>query len=183
MTDVLGTDAIGELVRPVLTGLGYDLEDLVARTAGGRRELRIVVDRDGGASLDALAEASREVAAVLDDAELYGEEPYELELTTPGIDRPLTEPRHWRRARGRKVTVRHRTEDGEQTLTARVGDSDENSVTLISNNKGRFTETALTLDAVVEAAMEVDFTRPGEAELRRCGLDDDEIAVRRRPAE
>ncbi|UQE73395.1 ribosome maturation factor RimP [Gordonia sp. PP30] len=176
------SEQIGDVVRPVVTGLGYDLEDVVV---GGRagHEVRIVVDRDGGASLDDLAEVSRALSDVLDAADPFGDDPYELEVSTPGAERALTAPRHWRRARGRKVAVRRRADGDEQMITGRVGDTDEESVTLVTNVKGRMSETTIPLADVVHARVEVDFTRPGPAELRRCGLDDDEIERRRRPAE
>ena len=65
----------------------------------------MVVDADGGVSLDAIAEVSRELSAALDAAAAMGEVPYTLEVSSPGVDRPLTEPRHWRRAVGRLVTA------------------------------------------------------------------------------
>ena len=65
----------------------------------------LVVDGDGGVSLDVIALASRELSAVLDDSEVMGDVPYILEVSSPGVDRPLTERRHWRRAIGRLVTV------------------------------------------------------------------------------
>jgi len=176
-------ESIDALARPILSDRGYDLEEVAVRPGGERREVRLVVDRDGGAGLDELAEISRDLSAVFDEAGVLGEEPYDLEVTTPGIGRPMTAPRHWRRARGRKVAVTWTGDDGaEQQLTARVADSDDDAVTLLTNDKGRFTETRIMLASVVSAAVDVDFTRPGQAELRRCGLDDDEIARRRAPA-
>ncbi|MFT3714956.1 MAG: ribosome maturation factor RimP [Gordonia sp. (in: high G+C Gram-positive bacteria)] len=172
-------DAIGDLVRPVLAELGYDLED-VSAPAGGKRDLRILVDRDGGASLDDLADVSRELGTVLDASDVLGDTPYDLEVSTPGIGRPLTAPRHWRRARGRTVTVRLA---GGDTVTGRIAGSDDTSATLLHNDKGRFTTTDIPLSGVEKAKLEVEFTRPGPAELRACGLDDDEIERRRRPAE
>jgi len=95
------------VVGPVVAGSGYDLEDLGVSRVGRRHLLRIVVDADGGVSLDAVAEVSRKVSEALDaaektDGELIAGE-YQLEVSSPGVDRPLTEPRHWRRARGRLV--------------------------------------------------------------------------------
>ncbi|MFT4087987.1 MAG: ribosome maturation factor RimP [Gordonia sp. (in: high G+C Gram-positive bacteria)] len=175
-------DVVDAVVRPIVAELGYDVEEVVISTPPGGREVRIVVDRDGGASLDALAEVSREAADALDDSDVLGETPYDLQVTTPGVDRPLTEPRHWRRARGRKVIVK--LSAGEpSTVTGRVGDSDDERATLIRNDKGRFSTVDVMLADVAKAKIDVDFTRPGEAELRRCGLDDDEIARRRQPAQ
>ncbi len=179
MTIVDG-DRIGELARPILERLGCDLEEVAVRGPEGRRELRVTVDRDGGMSLDHVAEASRLLSAAFDEAGVFGDEPYDLEISTPGVDRPLTLPRHWRRNRGRKVTVRRAGE--ADTVTGRIGDVSDEEATLVHNQKGRFTETTIAFADVERAVPEVDFTRPGAAELRRCGLDDDEIARRREPA-
>lgn len=98
-----------DVVEPVVTAAGYDLEDLSVSRAGRRYVVRVIVDRDSGVSLDAVAEVSRAVSVALDAAEessgelLTGE--YQLEVSSPGVDRPLTLPRHWRRNIGRLVKV------------------------------------------------------------------------------
>src|SRR5437763_10645803 len=93
-------------IAPVVDGVGYDLEELVVTPAGRRSVVRVVIDRDEGVTLDDIAEVSRAVSAALDenDGEL-GRAPYVLEVTSPGVDRPLTEARHWRRNVGRLVAV------------------------------------------------------------------------------
>jgi ribosome maturation factor RimP len=98
-------DRVAALVQPVIHALDLDLEGIRITAAGRRRVLRLVIDGDGGVSLDAIALASRELSAVLDDSEVMGEVPYTLEVSSPGVDRPLTERRHWRRAIGRLVAV------------------------------------------------------------------------------
>lgn len=182
MSDATSTQ-IADAVRPVVVELGYDLEDVAVRGPAGRRELRITVDRDGGVALDQIADLSRAVSEALDETDLFGDEPYDLEVSTPGVDRALTQPRHWRRARGRKVALRRELDSAVTEVIGRIGDSDEDAVTLIHNTKGRMSETTIPLDQISRAVLEVDFARPGEAELRRCGLDDDEIARRRQPAQ
>src|SRR5215467_3213940 len=97
---------LAELIRPVVSAAGMDLESVRVTMAGRRRLLRVVVDSDRGVSLDDAADVSREVSAVLDASSVLGEVPYTLEVSSPGVDRPLTEPRHWRRARGRLVRVK-----------------------------------------------------------------------------
>ncbi|GIH24289.1 hypothetical protein Aph01nite_25990 [Acrocarpospora phusangensis] len=92
-----------ELLSPVVAAEGLDLEDVTITPAGKRRLVRVVVDRDGGISLDDVSEVSRSVSDELDGTDLLGGSPYVLEVTSPGVDRPLTQPRHWRRARGRLV--------------------------------------------------------------------------------
>jgi len=93
-------------IGPVVDGAGYDLEELVVTPAGRRSVVRVVVDRDEGVTLDDIAEISRAVSEVLDANDDGMGRPYVLEVTSPGVDRPLTEPRHWRRNIGRLVTGR-----------------------------------------------------------------------------
>jgi ribosome maturation factor RimP len=93
------------LLEPVVRAVGLDLESVRVGRAGRRRLLRVVVDADGGVDLDNIALVSREASARLDDTGAMGEAPYTLEVSSPGVDRPLTQPRHWRRAVGRLVRV------------------------------------------------------------------------------
>jgi len=99
------TDKIIRVAEPVVHALGMDLESVKVTTAGRRRLLRMVVDSDGGVSLDDAALASRELSVTLDASDVMGDMPYTLEVSSPGVDRPLTEPRHWQRAVGRLVRV------------------------------------------------------------------------------
>ena len=100
------------LLEPAVAAMGMDLEDVRITSAGRRRLLRIVVDADGGVSLDDIALVSRELSATLDRAAAMGETSYTLEVSSPGVDRPLTQPKHWRRAVGRMVTAPLRAEPG-----------------------------------------------------------------------
>jgi ribosome maturation factor RimP len=93
------------LLRPVVTAAGLDLENVRITAVGRRRLLKVVVDGDGGVTLDAITEVSRALSAELDANGAMGEAPYTLEVSSPGAERPLTEPRHWRRAAGRRVRV------------------------------------------------------------------------------
>ncbi len=99
------TDRLADLLTPVAAALGLDLDGVRITSAGRRRLLRVIVDADGGVSLDQIALASRELSAELDDTGAMGASPYTLEVSSPGVDRPLREPRHWRRAVGRLVLV------------------------------------------------------------------------------
>jgi len=93
------------LLEPVVRAAGLDLESVRVSGAGRRRLLRVVVDADGGVDLDDIALVSREASVRLDGTGAMGEAPYTLEVSSPGVDRPLTEPRHWRRVVGRLVRV------------------------------------------------------------------------------
>src|SRR3984885_3713760 len=96
---------IADVIRPVVAAAGMDLEAVRVTAAGRRRLLRVVVDSDLGVSLDDAAAISRKLSAALDTVAVMGDFPYTLEVSSPGVDRPLTEPRHWRRAAGRLVQV------------------------------------------------------------------------------
>jgi len=98
-------DRLTRLLEPVVHAMGMDLESVRVTAAGRRRLLRVIVDADGGVSLDTIALASRELSARLDRGSEMGELPYTLEVSSPGVDRPLTQPRHWRRAIGRLVVA------------------------------------------------------------------------------
>jgi ribosome maturation factor RimP len=97
--------SVADVIGPVIAAAGMDLESVRVSAAGRRRLLRVVVDSDRGVSLDDAAAISRKLSAALDAAPVMGDFPYTLEVSSPGVDRPLTEPRHWRRARGRLVAV------------------------------------------------------------------------------
>jgi ribosome maturation factor RimP len=125
-------------IEPVVGAAGYELEDLVVTPAGRRSIVRVVVDRDAGVTLDDIAEVSRAVSAVLDDNDGdLGRVPYVLEVTSPGVDRPLTEPRHWRRNTGRLVTVAVDAGDGTEQVTGRVTAVDDDGVTLAVEPRAR----------------------------------------------
>nr|WP_075743596.1 MULTISPECIES: ribosome maturation factor RimP [Actinoalloteichus] len=169
-------------MEPLITGalapLGVDLDSLDVGRAGNRRIVKVVVDAEDGIGLDEVASASRAVSAVLDAADtdqqdadgsgqagaLFGG-PYTLEVTSPGVDRPLTRPRHWRRARKRLVAVRL-AEGGE--LTGRVGACDDQGVTLLVDRTLR----RLAYSEVERATVEVEFRPPAEEDLRLLGDDE-----------
>lgn len=119
-------DQLVAALAPVVSNAGYDLEDLEIAGAGRRTVLRVVVDRDGGFGLDDVADLSRDVSAVLDDDDVLPGS-YVLEVSSPGVDRPLTLPRHWRRNVDRLVLVL-RT-DGDP-VTGRVVSASETAAVL-----------------------------------------------------
>jgi ribosome maturation factor RimP len=118
---------IANVIRPVVAAAGMDLESVRVTAAGRRRLLRVVVDSDRGVSLDDAAAVSRELSAALDSVAVMGDFPYTLEVSSPGVDRPLTDPRHWRRAVGRLVQV---TATDSGVVTGRVVSADSDGVTL-----------------------------------------------------
>jgi ribosome maturation factor RimP len=141
---------LSEALGDPLAALDLDLEAVEVTPAGRARVLRIAVDKDGGVTLDDIAEATRAVSCALDDSDLMGETAYTLEVTSRGVDRPLTEPRHWRRNHSRLVKAT--LVDGSQ-LTGRVGDSDGLGVTLEVSG----TERRLVYDDITKAIVQVEF--------------------------
>jgi ribosome maturation factor RimP len=118
------------VIEPVVEAAGYDLETLSLKRVGRRHLVRVLVDSDDGVKLDAVATLSREISAALDTAEEAGGEmivgEYELEVSSPGVDRPLSLPRHWRRNVGRLVKVTA----ADRPVTGRVTAADETGVEL-----------------------------------------------------
>jgi ribosome maturation factor RimP len=117
-------------IAPVVDQSGYDLEELVVTPAGRRSVVRVVVDRDQGVTLDDIAEVSRAVSEVLDANDDGMGRPYVLEVTSPGVDRPLSEHRHWRRNVGRLVTVAVGPAGGADEITGRITGVDDTGVAL-----------------------------------------------------
>jgi ribosome maturation factor RimP len=160
------------LLQPVVAAAGMDLESVRMTTAGRRRLLRVVVDSDHGVSLDDAAIVSREVSATLDATDVLGDVPYTLEVSSPGVDRPLTERRHWRRAAGRLVRVKA---GAEGTVEGRVLAADDDGVTMnVSGATHRF-----AYDDLGAGAIQVEFGRLADAELDEGSgdeLSDDELA-------
>ena len=156
-------------LEPTVTAAGYDLEELVVRPAGQRSVVRVVVDRDEGVSLDDVAELSRALSEVLDaEDEAMGRSPYVLEVTSPGVDRPLTAPRHWRRNVGRLVGVAVGPHGAREQLTARVLRVDDGGVVLAvekgGTKKGQVRKAAgertVGWAELGEARVQVEFARP-----------------------
>ena len=150
-------DSLVRLLAPVVEAQGLDLEDVVVTQAGKRRQLRVVVDQDGGISLDTVAAVSTAVAAQLDDSDAMGGSPYVLEVTSPGVDRPLTAPRHWRRNRTRLVKVA----TAEATaLEGRLVEVDDDGIGVESGG----VVTRLAWDRVASGRVQVEFNRPSKTE-------------------
>ncbi|MFF5171145.1 ribosome maturation factor RimP [Micromonospora sp. NPDC000089] len=174
-----------EVIEPVITAAGYDLEDLSVSRAGRRHVVRVIVDADGGINLDAVADVSRAVSAALDAAEEAGGDivagEYQLEVSSPGVDRPLTLPRHWRRNVGRlvKVTVRpgaalpeqrDAAPTGDRQVTGRVVAADDERVVL-ETGSGRAEHSYAELGP---GRVQVEFSRLDEVADDEFGDETDE---------
>jgi ribosome maturation factor RimP len=145
-------DRLAGVITDPLAAVGLDVEAVELTPAGKRRMLRVAVDKDGGVTLDDIAEATKEVSRLLDDSDVMGEQPYTLEVTSPGTDRPLTLPRHWRRNESRLVKVT--LVDGE-TVTGRISGSDDERATLDVDGT---TRDVAYVD-VAKAKVQIEFNR------------------------
>jgi ribosome maturation factor RimP len=148
--------ALLDVLTEPLSACGYDLEDIEVSQAGRRSLVRVLVDTDGGVTLDAVAEATRLVSDLLDGHEVLDEQPYTLEVTSPGIDRPLTAERHWRRNIGRLVKVKLIAGD---EFTGRITTATADSAS-VETAEG---EQHVTYAGVTSARVEIEFNRPRSA--------------------
>lgn len=157
------TGGVGERLEPVVaaavTRAGFELEQVHVQQAGRTQLVKVVVDSDSGIGLDEIADVSRAVSEALDAQDDVLAGAYTLEVTSPGLDRPLTRPRHWRRARLRKVSVRL----AEEKFLARVGDADEEGVELLVDGQLRRVGYA----EIEHAVIEVEFREPPAAEIAK----------------
>ncbi len=154
-------DATRDRIEAELTGplsaLGLDVEAVEVTPAAKRRLVRVAVDKDGGVTHDDLVEADHEVSRVLDGSEVMGEQPYTLEVTSRGVDRPLTLPRHWRRNSRRLVKV---TLASGEVLTGRIDDCDDAGARLEVDGRRR----ELSYAEVRKALVQIEFNRRGAKE-------------------
>ncbi len=147
-----------QLLTPAVEATGHDLEDVSVSPAGNRRVVRVIVDKDGGITLDDVAAVARVVSDLLDTAEI--DEPtllggaYVLEVSSPGVDRPLTEPRHWRRNTGRLVKAAL----ADETVVGRVLGADDLEAVLDVDGAERH----VLLAEVTRATVQVEFNRVEE---------------------
>lgn len=151
-------DLIASALAPVLTAENIDLEAIEIAPAGKRRVIRVIIDSDGGITLDQVASVSKEVSAELDRLDERGElgqTPYVLEVSSPGVDRPLTLPRHWRRNISRLVKCS--LVDGS-TVLGRIVSADEHAAEVEVDGVAR----SIAFGEVKKAHVEVEFNRTGE---------------------
>ena len=159
--------ATAERIEQVLTGplaeLGLDVEAVEITPAGKRRVLRVALDTDGGPTLDDIAAATKVIDQVLESdgpdgaGDVMGELPYTLEVTSRGVDRPLTLPRHWRRNETRLVKV---ALADDTTVTGRIGSSDDEAVTVEVEGA----ERRIPYADVRKALVQIEFNRKARDE-------------------
>ncbi|HET6732412.1 ribosome maturation factor RimP [Mycobacterium sp.] len=156
-----------ELLDGEFARAGYEIEDVVIDAAARPARITVVADGDEPLDLDSIASLSRSASALLDSVDDPAT-PYVLEVTSPGVDRPLTTEKHYRRARGRKVELT--MSDGSQ-LTGRLGETDGGTLRLVVREGARanFSIRELALGNVAKAVVQVEFSPPNPRELELAG--------------
>ena len=159
------SERLRELLEPLVTSQGLDLEEIAVDSVGRKRVLRVVVDSDTGADLDQIADVSRALSAKLDESDAMGEGEYTLEVGTPGAERLLKEHRHYERAVDRLVKF-ELAEGGE--LVARILRVDDEGVDLeVPGVKGRKATTRrLAFPDISRARVQVEFNRKDKKDMK-----------------
>jgi len=149
-------DQISELVTPVVSDLGFYLEDVHVATPGSHRIVTCIVDGDASLNLDQVTSVSRVISELLDEAPFMGETPFTLEVTSPGVDRPLTQPRHFAKNVSRLLKIIKL--DGSE-VTGRILSNTDKDVTLTVAVKKETIEETVSLANIKRAVVEIEFNR------------------------
>lgn len=152
-------DQIAELITPALQEAGYYLEDINVVSPGNHRIVTVIVDGDAALNLDQVTVASKLVSELVDEAPFMGETPFTLEVTSPGIDRPLTLPRHFAKNVTRLLKV---TQNDGVVVTGRITANTELDVTLSVVEKKETKEVTILLADIKRAVVEIEFNRKDE---------------------
>jgi ribosome maturation factor RimP len=149
-------DQISELVTPAVSDLGFYLEDIHIATPGNHRIVTCIVDGDISLNLDQVTSVSRVISELLDEAAFMGETPFTLEVTSPGVDRPLTQPRHFAKNVDRLLKIVKL--DGSE-VTGRILSNTDQDVTLTVTVKKETLEQTVALADIKRAVVEIEFNR------------------------
>ena len=152
-------DQIAELISPALQEAGYYLEDINVVSPGNHRIVTVIVDGETALNLDQVTVASKLVSELVDEATFMGETPFTLEVTSPGIDRPLTLPRHFAKNVTRLLKV---TQSDGVVLTGRITSNTDIDVTLSVVEKKETKEVVIALADIKRAVVEIEFNRKDE---------------------
>lgn len=149
-------DQVSELITPALHQAGYFLEDVNIVSPGQHRIVTVIVDGVSGLNLDQVTVASKLVSELLDAASFMGETPFTLEVTSPGIDRPLTLPRHFAKNADRLLKV---TKNDGVVVMGRIRSNTEIDATLEVAEKKEVKEVTVALADIKRATVEIEFNR------------------------
>ena len=150
------TQSITDLIEPAVTEAGFYIEEVQLTSAGSHRIVTCVVDGKNPLNLDQVTVVSRLISELLDTAAFMDDTPFTLEVTSPGVDRPLTLPRHWTKNLTRLVRVT--LQDGTVT-TGRLTEFNEVNATLVENIKGRIKTHQVSFADIKRAVVEIEFNR------------------------
>jgi ribosome maturation factor RimP len=126
-------DELVELLASTVAALGLEMVDAEVRAG----LVRVVVDRSGGADVDSIAEATRAISTLLDEHDPQPGRRYTLEVSSPGVERPLRAPQQFAKALGEIVTVRTVTGGpGERRVRGRLAVADEDGFVLEGEDLG-----------------------------------------------
>ena len=144
-------EEISAAITPALSDLGFYLEDITITSAGRRSMLTVIVDGDTHLSLDQVTVATKAISEIVENIQSLGQAPFTLEVTSPGLDRPLTKPRHWRKNIDRLVKIV--LLDGKE-VKGRVKDATEISATV--------DEQVVKFSDIKHATLEIEFKQAGK---------------------
>jgi ribosome maturation factor RimP len=150
------TQAITDLISPAVTEAGFYLEEVQIASPGSHRTVTCVVDGPTPLNLDQVTVVSRIISELLDSVEAIGDTPFTLEVTSPGVDRPLTEVRHWTKNLTRLIKT---TLNDGSIITGRLTEFDEINATLVENIKGRIKNHTVAFADIKRAVVEIEFNR------------------------
>ena len=150
------TQSITDLISPAVTEAGFYLEEVQIASPGSHRIVTCVVDGPTLLNLDQVTVVSRIISELLDTDDFMGETPFTLEVTSPGVDRPLTEVRHWTKNLTRLIKT---TLNDGSVITGRLTEFDETNATLVENIKGRIKNHTVTFSDIKRAVVEIEFNR------------------------
>jgi ribosome maturation factor RimP len=150
------TDQISQLVTPAVEAQGFFLEEVQLVSPGKHRIVTCIVDGETSLNMDQVTGVSRAISELLDEAAFMGDTPFTLEVTSPGVDRPLTQPRHFRKNVDRLLKVVKA--DGD-VVTGRISSSSETDVTLLVTEKKETKEVLVSYSDIKRATVEIEFNR------------------------
>lgn len=161
-TELPSQTQVIELLSDEFARAGYEIDDVLIDSRTRPPRITVVADGDTALDLDTIEQLSRVASTLLDGADGGQGAPYVLEVSSPGVDRPLTSDKHFRRARGRKVELA--LADGSQ-LTGRVGQTSGDTVALVVRTGRDLAVREIPLSEITKAVVQVEFSPPAPAEL------------------
>ena len=139
-------EQIAAAITPAIESLGFYVEDIAITSAGKRSMLTVIVDGDTHLSLDQVTVATKAISEIVENLPTLGNNPFTLEVTSPGLDRPLTKPRHWQKNKDRLIKII--LNDGKE-ITGRIKDSTQSAVTV--------DEQVINFADMKRATLEIEF--------------------------